>query len=56
MDLLPKQFEVTTILNKRGKYGRILGTIKIRDEKNNEININELLVDEGHAIRYNIGK
>ena len=37
MDLLPKQFEVTTILNKRGKYGRILGTIKIRDEKNNEI-------------------
>ena len=56
MDLLPKQFEVTTILNKRGKYGRILGTIKIQDEKNNEININELLVDEGHAIRYNIGK
>ena len=56
IDLLPKQFEVTTILNKRGKYGRILGTIKIRDEKNNEININELLVDEGHAIRYNIGK
>tara|TARA_R110000824_G_scaffold217839_2_gene404306 strand:- start:1755 stop:2174 length:420 start_codon:yes stop_codon:yes gene_type:complete len=31
----------------RGKYGRILGTIFA-----DEININDLLLDEGHAIEY----
>ena len=55
MDLLNKEFKVETILNKRGKYGRILGNIYVV-VNNNEVCINELLVDEGLAIRYNIGK
>jgi micrococcal nuclease len=54
IDVLTKEFIVTTILNKRGKYGRILGKVYIVDEKDNKVCINELLVDEGHAARYNI--
>jgi len=56
MDLLTKEFKVETMLNKRGKYGRILGNIYVTDNKGNEICINELLVTEGLAVRYNIGK
>jgi len=56
IDLLTKEFKVTTILNKRGKYGRILGNIYVTDKNSNEICINELLVTEGLAVRYNIGK
>lgn len=56
MDLLTKEFKVETMLNKRGKYGRILGKVYIVDENDNEVCINELLVDEGLAVRYNIGK
>jgi len=56
IEVLTKEFTVTTILNKRGKYGRILGKIYIVDEKDNKVCINELLVEEGHASRYNIGK
>ena len=56
MDLLTKEFKVETMLNKRGKYGRILGKVYIVDERDNEVCINELLVDEGLAVRYNIGK
>jgi len=55
IDLLTKEFKVETMLNKRGKYGRILGKIYVVVD-NNEVCINELLVDEGLAIRYNIGK
>ena len=53
IEVLPKEFTVTTILNKRGKYGRILGKVYIVDDNDNKVCINELLVDEGHAIRYN---
>jgi len=56
IDILTKEFKVETMLNKRGKYGRILGKVYIVDEKDNEVCINELLVDEGLAVRYNIGK
>ena len=34
-----------------GKYGRVLGEIYI-----NEVNINELMVKEGHAVKYDGGK
>ena len=34
-----------------GKYGRILGEIYI-----NDININQLMVSEGHAVKYDGGK
>ena len=44
---------VKTAIDKkaRGKYGRILGTIYADD-----INVNELLLEEGHAIAYFGGK
>ena len=35
-----------------GKYGRVLGEIFVRDESGNEININNTLIDEGHAYCY----
>ena len=34
-----------------GKYGRVLGELYI-----NDVNINELMVDEGHAVKYDGGK
>ena len=44
---------VKTAIDKkaRGKYGRILGTIYADD-----VNVNELLLEEGHAIEYFGGK
>lgn len=44
---------VKTAIDKkaRGKYGRILGTVYADD-----INVNEKLVEEGHAIEYFGGK
>ena len=54
-EVLPRQFKVTTILNKRGKYGRVLGTIFVKDkDAGGEINVNELMVKEGHAVKYTI--
>jgi len=43
---------VNTIIDKRGKFGRILGTIT------NEVgeNLNDLMVEEGHAVKYFGGK
>ena len=53
--LLPKQFKVSTILNKRGKYGRVLGIIYLADkDSGKDVNINELMVSEGHAVKYTI--
>ncbi len=34
-----------------GKYGRVLGEIYIK-----EVNVNELMVKEGHAVKYDGGK
>ena len=50
-ELLSGEFIVETILNKRGKYGRVLGVVYTM---NNDIktNINETLVSEGHAVKY----
>ena len=56
IDLLTKEFKVTTILNKRGKYGRILGFIYVTDTTGKEINVGELMVKEGHAIHYTQGQ
>lgn len=54
-ELLPRQFKIKTILNKRGKYGRVLGEVFVKDRDNGkEININELMVTEGHAIKYTV--
>lgn len=51
-ELLPREFIVQTILNKRGKYGRVLGTLLVEDESGNVTDINETLVTEGFAVHY----
>ena len=54
-ELLPRQFKIITILNKRGKYGRVLGEVFISDKNGGkDINVNELMVKEGHAVKYTI--
>ena len=45
--ILPKEFIIETILNKRGKYGRVLGILWDK-----EININKKMVKEGYAEEY----
>ena len=51
-ELLGKEFVVETILNKRGKFGRILGTLHVNKEDGSTQNINQTLVEEGHAVEY----
>ena len=42
-------FTIITEYDKKGKYGRILGTIMLPDRK---ISLNQMLLDEGHAKVY----
>jgi len=35
-----------------GKYGRVLGELFVRDADGSEININNTLIEEGHAYEY----
>jgi|TARA_B000000557_G_C20753487_1_gene434063 micrococcal nuclease len=51
-ELLGKEFIVETILNKRGKFGRILGTLHVNKDDGSTQNINQTLVEEGHAVEY----
>ena len=39
-----------------GKYGRVLGELFIMDLEENSININQTLIEEGHAYVYDGGK
>ena len=39
-----------------GKYGRVLGEIFIEDSEGKQYNINETLINEGHAYVYEGGK
>ena len=52
-ELCPEGSEVTlkTTKDGKGKFGRILGEIYVGD-----VNINQLLVEEGHAVDYFGGK
>ena len=52
IELIGSKFVIETILNKRGKFGRILGIVYTVDDAGNETNINEKLVSEGHAEKY----
>ena len=59
VELLPKKFLLTSIKDKKGKFGRILGIInipqtKILDKDGEKVkhiflDVNKLLVEEGHA-------
>ena len=35
-----------------GKYGRVLGELFVKDVEEKEINVNQTLIDEGHAYLY----
>jgi endonuclease YncB( thermonuclease family) len=43
------EFTIITEIDKKGKYGRILGTIILPDRK---VSLNQMLLDEGHAEVY----
>ena len=50
-EILGKDFLVETMLNKRGKYGRVLGILHVENETTGErTNVNQQLVTEGHAV------
>jgi micrococcal nuclease len=52
-ELLTSEFIVETILNKRGKFGRILGIIySVDGETQQHTNINDKLVADGFAAPY----
>ena len=40
------------MLNKRGKYGRVLGILHVENETGDKTNVNQQLVEEGHAVEY----
>ena len=46
---------VVTRLDKRGKYGRVLGTF-LAKHGNKRLDVNDTLVKEGHAVEYLGGK
>ena len=52
IELLPRDFKVRTVLNKRGKFGRVLGHVYTVDPDGKEVNINETMVKEGYATKY----
>ena len=59
VELLPEKFVLTSVKDKKGKFGRILGIInvpqtKILDKDGKKVkhiflDVNRLLVEEGHA-------
>ena len=51
-ELVGKEFYCKTIMNKRGKAGRALGYVYVLDENENRIDVNQTLINEGHATKY----
>ena len=57
IELLPRDFKVRTVLNRRGKFGRVLGELWINcTEDGHEFggwtNINQWLCENGYAVNY----
>lgn len=51
-ELLGSEFICETILNKRGKAGRIMGNLYIVDSQGNKNSVSEQLIQEGFAERF----
>lgn len=52
------EFIVETKIDKKGKFGRLLGTL-YRDEtpaRGSAVSYNQMLINEGHAVAYDGGK
>ena len=47
------KFVIKTSIDKKGKFGRLLGELVSRD---GEQNANKMLLEEGHAVEYHGGK
>jgi len=52
IEILPKEIIIQTMLNKRGKFGRILGIVMFQMEHGEIVNVNDLIISEGFATRY----
>lgn len=52
IELLPKEFIANTILNKRGKFGRVLAYVYFEKEDGTRVCLNDIMVEEGIATRY----
>jgi len=50
--ILNKEIFLETIKFKKGKYGRYLGEIWVKDEQGNYFNVNDHMVATGHAVVY----
>ncbi len=48
-EILPEKFVIETVYDKKGKYGRVLGILW---NDIDDVNVNEKMIDEGHAERY----
>lgn len=51
-ELLGSEFICETILNKRGKAGRIMGNLYTVDSQGNKNSVSEQLIQEGFAERF----
>ena len=52
-ELLTREFVIETILNKRSKFGRVLGILYI-ENADSKINVNEQMGADGFAVEYNL--
>ncbi len=48
--IMGKEITVQTIKDRKGKYGRYLGEIWVKNESGKFINVNDLLVEKGFAV------
>ena len=56
-EILEKASEIHLDSHGLGKYGRVLGQLHISTENSpTMVNVNELLITEGHAVEYHGGK
>jgi len=47
--ILNKEVIIETIKDKKGKYGRYIAEIWLQDDDGESLNINDLMVEKGHA-------
>jgi micrococcal nuclease len=45
-----KEIYIQTIKDRKGKYGRYLAEIWLEDENGGAVNVNDLMVAQGHAV------
>ena len=51
-ELLGNDFVCETIVNKRGKAGRVMGNLSTKNADGSKVNINQQLINQGFADRF----